>query len=380
MSPASSHLLGRFGLVLVFLLLCLPQSALARAETPAPEVMTGPAFTIIDPRITESSGLASDPDNSVFWTVNDAVDRGVVYAVGVDGRTRGTVAFNADPVDVAALAYVNGRLYIADIGDSAGVRATIRVYVINAPTPGVDRGDDFTTYTFVYPDGPQDAEAILVDDAGRLRIVTKASAGGIYVAPRPLRAGGTNRLTRVADAPAWVTDATVLPSGDFALRTYLSLEVVEPDLYATEARSVLPFQPQGESLAVSLAGDALLIGTKGAQSRVLRVRIPTTIQSEATGVPTPPPVPRPTAASVVVEPPVEGVNRTGTLVALGLAVLMAIIAGAIVLLRDPDRDQEPAPAVTPRRQQEDPGGATADTWASAPTSPVDDDPTEIRPR
>lgn len=357
----------------------------AHAETPPPAGEL--AFTITDQRVTESSGLARDTDNNVFWTINDSGDRGVVYAIGPDGRTRGTVEFDADPVDVEAIAYANGRLYVADIGDNQAQRESVRIYVINAPTPGVDRGSSFTTYEFTYPDGPHDAEAILVEESGRIRIVTKAPTGGIYLAPEQLTTGGRNELTRVADAPAWVTDATVLPSGQFAVRTYLSLEVLDPESHASVARARLPFQPQGESLTVSMTDQVLLIGSEGAQSRVLRVPIPAALDEVPPAGESPPPSPLP--------PPPEdtgsvldsvGVNRSGTYTALALAFLVAIVSAVVVFVRGKGAEQ---PVAAPARRSWDtpaddgPAGDVQRTpfpdAGLPPDTPPDDEPTQLRP-
>ena len=399
MSPAISRPLGRCGLLLALVLLLLPLAGPTWGETPQPPtITTGLAFTITDPRVTESSGLARDTDNNVFWTVNDSGDEGIVYAIGPDGRTRGTVRYNADPVDVEALAYVDRRLYIADIGDNARQRETIRLYVIDYPVPGRDRGNSFYTYELRYPDGPHDAEAVLLDEDGQLQVITKARNGAIYRAPNPLTTGAVNELVRVADAPAWATGATVLPSGNYAVRTYLTLEVLDRQEYTTVARSTLPFQPQGESLTLSMSDGVLLIGSEGVASRVLRVPVPTAVESDATGAQSPPPSPDPTPVPETATS-TEGVNRSGTLLALALATAVALAAGAVVFLRD--RAPESVEDVVPRRQQtfspapdhetSEPENADAETSAAgesgnpqptsrAPWSPEIDQPTVQQPR
>lgn len=348
----------------------------AAADDSTPAVASELAFTITDPRITESSGLARDSRNMVFWTTNDSGDSGIVYAVDPTGRTRGTLEFDAEPVDVEALAYANGNLYVADIGDNTRTRESIRIYVFNNPRPNQDRGDYYTAYDFVYPDRAHDAEAIVVDD-GRIYIITKGSPGVIYRAPRQLSAGSDNLLTRVGDAPAYVTDATVLPSGEYAVRTYVSVEVLEPQLYAPVARAALPFQQQGESMTVSLSDDALLVGSEGPASPVLRVPIPTELAAAPPGALNPPPSPVPTATAEVQ----GGTNRTGTLIALGLALLVSIGAGLVVFFRDRSNDMPFRPDPTPRRLIDavTPGGVTRESDApDASAADEDGDRTVIR--
>ena len=62
------------------------------------------AFSIRDQQITESSGLAADPGNGVYWTVNDSGDGAVVYGLDPDGDLRGTLRYRATPRDVEAVA------------------------------------------------------------------------------------------------------------------------------------------------------------------------------------------------------------------------------------------------------------------------------------
>ena len=134
------------------------------------------AFTIKDARITESSGLAADPAGNLYWTVNDSGDRGVAYGIGLDGTVQGTLNFRAQPRDVEAVAVHEDRLYVADIGDNSGQRDFVRVYFFTNP-----RANGLTVtyhaYDFSYPDGPHNAETLLVDESGRLFVVTKGAEG-----------------------------------------------------------------------------------------------------------------------------------------------------------------------------------------------------------
>jgi hypothetical protein len=212
----------------------------------------------------------------------------------------------------------------------------------------------YKAYDFSYPDGPHDAETLLVDGDGRLFIVTKGAEGGIYAAPSSPSRQGVNELERVGDAPAFVTDGTVLADGRFALRTYGSVEVVDPDSYEVVARAATPAQKQGESITTTFDGDALLIGSEGKRSKVLRIDIPTgldaapTSSASPTTAPTPTASPSPTGGKPSASPSGEdsaaseddvpedtgasGTGRQGTLAALGLAAAIAIVAGSVVVL------------------------------------------------
>lgn len=293
------------------------------------------AFTIEDPRITESSGLARDVSRQAYWTVNDSGDRGRVFAVDGTGKTLGTANFRADVVDIEALAMHDTRLYVADIGDNTKKRTSVTVYYFDHLTPGNGTAT-YRAYDFSYPDGPHDAETLLVNPAGRLYIVTKDATGGIYAAPTDPSRTELNTLTKVGDAPAYVTDGVYLPDGRIALRTYVSVEMLDPASYQVVARATAPLQPQGESIAVNLAGNGLLLGSEGKWSAVYAVPVPDALGTVPTPGATPPKAAPSSSASTEAEPTTDATTDTdsdlpgGTLGAIGLAALAAVVAGLVV--------------------------------------------------
>jgi hypothetical protein len=285
------------------------------------------AFTIKDSRITESSGLAADPGSKLYWTVNDSGDRGVAYGIGLDGTVQGTLNFRAQPEDVEAVAVSGEQLYVADIGDNNGERSSIRVYSFSNP-----RANGLTVtyhaYDFSYPDGPHDAETILVDESGRLFIVTKGQKAAIYEAPASPKRRSVNELEKVGSAPSNVTDGTFLPGGErIALLTYSSVQVIDANNYQVVLSEPIPEQPQAESLTLSLDQSSLLVGSEGKRSKVYSMPVP----SDAS--PTPTPGDGPAAESDVPESQANSwQSQRGTLLALGLAGFVALVAGTVVAL------------------------------------------------
>ena len=207
--PRSTMAMTRAASRLGLLLLAIVFLAIVPTAAGAKDTV---AFTITDSRITESSGLAVDHAGYLYWTVNDSDDRGVVYGIGLDGTVRGTLNFRAQPRDVEAVAMCKNRLYIADIGDDNARRRFVRVYIFTNPRP-----DGLTVtyhaYDFRYPDGPHDAETLLINDCCRLFIVTKGRKAAIYEAPAKPERQGVNELELVGLAPSNVTDGTFLPGG-----------------------------------------------------------------------------------------------------------------------------------------------------------------------
>ena len=251
---------------------------LAVATPPQPQ----PLLTLSDPALLESSGLAvSAVHRDVLWTHADGGTVAQVRAVDRGGDTVAVVTLaGIDPYDPEALApgtATDGthELYLGDIGDNSAVRSNVSVFRFAEPAALRDQSVAVQWYRFAYPDGPHDAEALLVHPrTGRIFIVTKElGTGGVYRAPRDLVTHdvGVNRLERVSDAPVLVTDGAFLPDGRLVLRTYSSVY-----LYDRPGEQVavdpLPAQPQGESLAVD--GDRLLVGSEGENAAVYAVGVP----------------------------------------------------------------------------------------------------------
>jgi hypothetical protein len=311
---------SRLGLLLVATVFLALVPTVAGAEDTV-------AFTIKDARIRESSGLAVDPPGDIYWTVNDSGDRGVVYGIGLDGKVQGTLNFRDQPHDVEAVAVHKDRLYVADIGDNNGRRSFVRVYFFDYP-----RANGLTVtyhaYDFSYPDGPQDAETLLVNESGRLYIVTKGQKAAIYEAPAKPDREGVNELEQVGSAPSNVTDGTFLPGGErIALLTYSSVEVIDATSYEVMASAPIPDQPQAESLTLSLDQSSLLVGSEGKRSKVYSMPVP----SEANPTPTPSTDPG-SETDVPEDEAAFGQGQQGTLLALGLAAFLALVAGLVVAL------------------------------------------------
>jgi hypothetical protein len=311
---------SRLGLLLVATVFLALVPTVAGAEDTV-------AFTIKDTRIRESSGLAVDPPGNLYWTVNDSGDRGVAYGIGLDGKVQGTLNFRDQPLDVEAVAVHEDRLYVADIGDNNGRRDFVRVYFFDHP-----RANGLTVtyhaYDFSYPDGPQDAETLLVNESGGLFIVTKGEKAAIYEAPAKPDREGVNKLEQVGSAPPNVTDGTFLPGGDrIALLTYSSVEVIDATSYEVMASASIPDQPQAESLTLSLDQSSLLVGSEGRRSKVYSMSVP----SEASPTPTASTDPG-SETDVPEDEATFGQGQQGTLLALGLAAFVALVAGLVVAL------------------------------------------------
>ncbi|MGW1378729.1 hypothetical protein ACWD6P_31310 [Streptomyces sp. NPDC002446] len=237
-------------------------------------------FTVGDPRITESSGLAASRAHpGVYWTHNDSDDGPYVYAVdGASGRTvaRITLRGIGSPRDVEAVSVgPDGAVYVGDIGDNLGGTWS-HVWIYRFPEPAKLRDAAVTAAQFdvVYADGPRDAEALMVHPrTGRVYIASKKQGGGgaLYEGPRRLSTSRANTFRKVAPIDLWVTDGAFSPDGTrLVMRSYFGARIYRwQDGRPKDIGSVgVPVQQQGESVSFTPDGRTLMYGSEGGGSQV----------------------------------------------------------------------------------------------------------------
>ena len=167
--------------------------------------------------IVEASGLAVSRSNpSLLWVHNDSGDYNRLFVVGEDAKDYGEFilrgALNRDWEDIAAgpgpikdITY----LYVGEIGDNHAQYDIMSVYRV--PEPDIS-GLDSVTYTpvedveridYIYPDGPRDAETLMVDPFTRdLYVITKRDErSGVYLASYPQSTGEIITLRKVGLFP-----------------------------------------------------------------------------------------------------------------------------------------------------------------------------------
>lgn len=259
-------------------------AVLACAPAAAADSSPSVAFTMTDPRITESSGLAASRLHpGVYWTHNDSGDGPYVYAVdSKTGRTLARVTMRGigSARDVEAMSIgPDGDIYMGDIGDNLG-GAWPYVWIYRFPEPRTLTPQitvTATQYTVKYVDGPRDAESLMIDPrTGRAYIASKnENGGGLYEGPATLSTSGVNYFRRIADIPLWMTDGAFSPDGSrLVLRGYLgALEYrwSNGTLGKEVGQMDVPVQQQGESVTFTPDGRALMMGSEGVDSQVWRV-------------------------------------------------------------------------------------------------------------
>ncbi|MFN2495215.1 MAG: hypothetical protein ABR608_04815 [Pseudonocardiaceae bacterium] len=252
------------------LLTALATPALAAAP-PAAHDLCAPT----DPSLAELSGLATDGRR--WFAVSDGgTSLRVLVLNPADCTVLDQITAEVNPYDVEDLALApDGALWLADTGDNDLDRRTVALHRLTLD-------GDARLYRLTYPDGPHDAEALLLDRAGVPYLVTKElGAARVYrpagalteAGPTPLELAATVRIKQT-DTPGGlvgqvgsvlVTGGAVSADGEVvALRTYTDAYLfrapggdVLAALASSPVRIPLPDEPQGEALALAPDGTLL---------------------------------------------------------------------------------------------------------------------------
>ncbi len=242
--------------------------------------MTG---RVRDPAADELSGLvASRTRPGLWWSHGDSGSGPVLFALRSDGAELGRVlvpgAAAVDWEDIAA--GPGAALSVGDIGDNGASRSSIEVLRVPEPSPRAAVTAAPARLTLRYPDGPHDAETLLVDPlGGDLLVVTKA-LGDARAYRAPAGATGTATLRRGPRVPvALATAGDVSADGRVvAIRGYDELAVWvrrgrEPLARTLRRRPCVSptalADGQGEALALDRSGASFATVAEGSPA-VLR--------------------------------------------------------------------------------------------------------------
>ncbi|MGA4507979.1 hypothetical protein ACQB6R_02970 [Propionibacteriaceae bacterium G1746] len=300
----------------------------ATAVTATPALAQDRTITLNQPLAL--TGLAADPQRSVYWAVVDPT-RPQIAAIGASGSYVGDMQLSEPVTSLQALASRGGVLYLGDIGDPTAARQSVTVLRVGRPFVGTVVP---TEWTFTYADGPHDAAALAVSGRGNLYVVTRGQNPGIYRADGQPSAEATNTFVRVADAPQGVSDAVFLPDGTtLAMWGSAGLHLVDAVSFKTVALGPVP--RTGEAITMGLEQQLLMLGTGGGQPRIVATPRPTgfaSVTPSPSAAASPSAVQTTTAASPVPTTPDPANARTGTAAAIVGAGVLALAAGAVTFV------------------------------------------------
>jgi hypothetical protein len=178
------------------------------ACTPTPDNTEPPTIRqtarIASAEITEASGLAQSTRRlDRLWIVNDGGSPPVLHAIATNGETEGSVTLDPGTnVDWEAMASfeLDGKswLLVADTGDNEAVRDISTIYVVEEPPLTENEHAVLPpawTFSFRWPDGPRDCEAVAVDIANERILLLSKRAVPAVLYELPLRPASDEVIT-----------------------------------------------------------------------------------------------------------------------------------------------------------------------------------------
>ena len=152
----------------------------------APSPVVGPTANLRIGVAPGASGIAATGTPGTWFVVDDAEHTSEVVQVTEAGLVRrmpiaGMSARNAEALaEGRCAASPAGCLFIGDIGDNASRRGDVVVYVATLVALKTFSGSPVAAaaWHYTYPDGPHDAEAMVVAPDGNLVIITKSAPDG----------------------------------------------------------------------------------------------------------------------------------------------------------------------------------------------------------
>ena len=234
---------------------------------------------LADGILSESSGIAASKQNPGYlWTEEDSGNPAEIQLISQKGEVAGRYTLagvdNRDWEDIAVgPGPIPGKsyVYVADIGDNR-LRYPVKIiYRFPEPTvnkhklPATETIRNFDRIRLQLPDGPKNAEAILVDPGTLdLYVLSKDDNCVLYKASYPQSLTRTTMMQRLSSIPAgYVTSAAISSDGqEILIRSYHELgyfhrQAGESILDALKKKPrLLPLaeEPQGEAIGWATDG------------------------------------------------------------------------------------------------------------------------------
>ena len=247
----------------------------------------------------EISGIAvSGIRKDVYYIHNDSGDTSRFFAISPDGTIKNVIYFKGDPsqplgaVDCEDIAVGIGPdknksyVYLGDIGDNGAVRKYITIYRFeekqNWAKDSLIKNAEVVPVHYKYPDGPKDAESLMIDPIEKLiYIVSKRSDSvTVYTTPLKFKANDTLVLSKKCKLYfngfrpfKWITAGDISRDGQqILLKSYEKVyywkrsnnEPVWKTMLKTPTE--LPYKPekQGEAIGFTLDGKGYYTTSEGA--------------------------------------------------------------------------------------------------------------------
>lgn len=252
-------------------------------------VDTLPVINPLQPIINEASGIAASVNfPGHLWVQEDSGGPTQLYLIDKKGKVVRTVHIkNAVNRDWEDMVLSGGYIYIGEIGDNAQRSDSYKILKFKEPTPGMDSIDISETIQFVYPDGPHDAEAFLVDPSTKdIFIITKRTLPSkVYKISYPFTKKMQTAVEVARLTYSGAVSAALAPDGrSILVKTYSGIQryprrkgqsIVEA-LTQSPTKVYYRMEPQGEAICFAFDGSGFYtLSEKGFSNNVFLYFYPT---------------------------------------------------------------------------------------------------------
>jgi len=259
-------------------------------------------------QMDEISGIvASAIHPGIYYAHNDSGDTSRFFAITPDGKLKATFYFKgaahtilgvtdcediaAGPGPVAGKSYI----YLGDIGDNTASRKNLTVYRFEEPA--INDHDTVATLTptvlyLKYPDGPKDAETLMIDSLDQLLYIVskRKSSVTVYTTPLNYKANDTVTLDKrtklhFGGLPPfkWITAGDISKDGSqVLLRNYHNVYYWkrapgEPVWETMTHKPVKPYynnEKQGEAIGFTPNGKGYYVTSEGLNAPIYYYHTP----------------------------------------------------------------------------------------------------------
>jgi hypothetical protein len=259
--------------------------------------------------LDETSGIAASAiRKDIYYVHNDSGDTSRFFAITPDGTLKNAIYYKGDPKeklgardceDIAVgIGPEKGKsyVYMGDIGDNGAERKYITIYRIEEkPEWAKDslvKNAEAVPVHYKYPNGPRDAETLMVDPIDKLFYIVSKREDSVmvYTAPLNFKRDDTLMLTKRCTLYfggfrpfKWITAGDISRDGQQILlksyeKVYYWKRINNEPIWKTMLRkpAELPYKPekQGEAIGFTLDGKGYYTTSEGVFAPIYYYTIP----------------------------------------------------------------------------------------------------------
>lgn len=259
--------------------------------------------------LDETSGIAASAiRKDIYYIHNDSGDTSRFFAITPDGVLKNTIYYKGDPKerlgardceDIAVgIGPKKGKsyVYMGDIGDNGAERKYITIYRIEEQADwakdSLVKNAEAVPVHYKYPNGPRDAETLMVDPIDKLFYIVSKREDSVMVYTTPLnfKRDDTLLLTKRCTLYfggfrpfKWITAGDISRDGQQILlksyeKVYYWKRVNNEPVWKTMLRkpAELPYKPekQGEAIGFTLDGKGYYTTSEGVFAPIYYYTIP----------------------------------------------------------------------------------------------------------